>query len=336
MEIPKESSSKGGWTYADGYGAGLEIQSRRESQGGQAWTTTDECYNSVANGKRPNLEGAWGGDVTTDEVRRAESWPPKNAPWEGNKKETLLRKSAQRRKTRELGARFHSSLSHRLDPDEMPLSWLDSPPVKGTKPRFKMGEFSCYDCMKPIRTKKQLCNHLYGRNHLNVVGYRERTEEGYVPDRGRSPRGVALPSRRHEQETRNMNDIIEPDGVRNAGYHEWFDQCAFQDDQGRLVSSHPSPPSRAHHQGHPTSREPRERYVLHRTLRINDYCGPGPDCDSSNYEQEPPDDPCMGMYSPTIPDHELGSIASLIRGEGKVLHEFPEEYPIELGLLKDG
>ena len=46
----------------------------------------------------------------------------------------------------------------------------------------------------------------------------------------------------HEQETRNMNDIIEPDGVRNAGYHEWFDQCAFQDDQGRLVSSHPSPP----------------------------------------------------------------------------------------------
>jgi hypothetical protein len=163
--------------------------------------------------------------------------------------------------------------------------------------------------MKPIKTRKQLCNHLYGRDHLNVVEYRERTEEGYVPDRGRSPFGVALPSWRHEQETRTVNEIIEPDGVRNAEYQEWFDQCAFQDDQGRLVSSYLSPPSRAHHQGHPTSRELRERYVLHRTLRINEYCGPGPDCDSSNYEPEPPDDPCMGMYNPTIPDQELGSVA---------------------------
>jgi len=55
-----------------------------------------------------------------------------------------------------------------------------------------------------------------------------------------------------------------------------------------------------------------------------------------NYEQEPPDDPCMGMYNPTIPDPELGSIASLIKGEGKALHEIKEEYPIALGLLKDG
>ena len=212
-----------------------------------------------------------------------------------------------------------------------------------TKSRYKMGEFSCYDCMKPIKTRKQLCNHLYGRDHRNVVDYRERTEEGYVPDRGRSPFGVALPSWRHEQETRTVNEILEPDGVRNADYQDWFDQCAFRDDQGRLVSSHLPPPSRAHHHEHhtggegpPTSRELRERYVLHRTLRVNEYCGPGPDCDSSNYEQEPPDDPCMGMYNPPIPDHELGSIASLIRGEGKVLHELPGEYPIELGLLKDG
>jgi hypothetical protein len=43
------------------------------------------------------------------------------------------------------------------------------------------------------------------------------------------------------------------------------------------------------------------------------------------------------MYSsPNIPNRELGSIASLINGEGKVLHELPGEYPIKLEMLKDG
>jgi hypothetical protein len=45
----------------------------------------------------------------------------------------------------------------------------------------------------------------------------------------------------------------------------------------------------------------------------------------------------MGMYnSPIIPTYELGSVASLINGEGKILHELPREYPIKLEMLKDG
>ena len=75
-----------------------------------------------------------------------------------------------------------------------------------------------YDCMEPIKARKQLYNHLNGRDHRNVVDFRERTEEGYVPDRGRSPCGAALPSRRHGQETQTATEIFEPDEMRDADY----------------------------------------------------------------------------------------------------------------------
>jgi hypothetical protein len=217
-----------------------------------------------------------------------------------------------------------------------------------TKSSYKMNEFSCYDCMKPIKTRKQLCNHLNGRGHRNVVDFRERTEEGYVPDRGRSPFGVALPSRRHGQEAQTATEILEPDEMRDADYQDWFDECGFRDDHGRPVSGRIAPPSQGRptlrrHEYHTgrggplTSRELRGKHTSHRALRVNEYCGPEPDCDSLNYDQEPPDDPCMGMYnSLIIPTYELGSVASTINGEGKILHELPREYPIKLKMLKDG
>ena len=69
-----------------------------------------------------------------------------------------------------------------------------------TRPRYEMNEFSCYDCMKPIKTERQLNNHMNGRDHRNVVDYRTRTEKGYVPDRGRSYYGAPLPSRQHGED----------------------------------------------------------------------------------------------------------------------------------------
>jgi hypothetical protein len=189
MEIPEDTSSGRGWLHAEGYGAEREIQTRVEPQGGPAWTTTEGCYNSAMSGKRPSLEGTCGGEATMNEVKRTEFCPPPRNAGEGSQKGNRLRQKAQRERTKELGARFHSSLSHRLDPDEIP------PMGTNTKSSYKMNEFSCYDCMKPTKTRKQLCNHLNGRGHRNVVDFRERTEEGYVPDRGRSPFGVALLSR---------------------------------------------------------------------------------------------------------------------------------------------
>ena len=87
-------------------------------------------------------------------------------------------------------------------------------------------------------------------------------------------------------------------------------------------------------EGPPNSRE---RHTSHRAFRVNEYCGPGPDCDSSNYDQEPPDDPGeIGMYSPLIiPTHELGYVAGLINGEVKAAHELFREYPNKREMLKD-
>ena len=66
-----------------------------------------------------------------------------------------------------------------------------------------------------------------------------------------------------------------------------------------------------------------EGYTFHLNNRVNSYCGPGPDCDSQNYDQEPPDGPSeIGLYDVHInpvPSHELNSIARLIhKGENDV------------------
>jgi hypothetical protein len=76
MKILKGTSSERGWLHAEGYGAGHEIQTRVEPQGGPAWTTTEGCYNSATSGKRPSLEGVYGGEMTTDEVERNAFCPP--------------------------------------------------------------------------------------------------------------------------------------------------------------------------------------------------------------------------------------------------------------------
>ena len=145
-----------------------------------------------------------------NEMKKAGFLPSRGVPEEGTQKGNQLRRQAQRKRTKELRAGHYSSVSHRLDPDERP------PGSMTTRSRYEMNEFSCYDCMKPIKTGKQLHNHLNGRDHRNVVDYRERTEEGYVPDRGRSSCGAALPSRQHGRETQTTTEIPKPNERRDA------------------------------------------------------------------------------------------------------------------------
>ena len=64
-----------------------------------------------------------------------------------------------------------------------------------------------------------------------------------------------------------------------------------------------------------------EGYIFHLNNRVNSHCGPGPGCDSQNYDQEPPDGPTeIGLYDTHInpvPSHELNSIAELThKGRG--------------------
>jgi hypothetical protein len=267
-----------------------------------------------------------------DEMKKAGFFPSRGVPEEGTQKGNQLRRQAQRKRTKELRAGRYRSVSHRLDPDERFTG------SRTTRPRYEMNEFSCYDCMKPIKTEKQLNNHMNGRDHRNVVDYRTRTEKGYVPDRGKSYCGAALPSRQHGRETQPKKKRIQS---FERSYRDWFDECGFRDDHDRPVSCHMALPSKGHHNDPGMGREgppnSRERHTSHRAFRVNEYCGPGPDCDSSNHDQEPPDDPCMGMYSiPAIPAHELGSVASLINGKERTTHELSREYPDKLQMLKDG
>ena len=115
-------------------------------------TTTEGCCNSVMSWKGPNLEGTYDGEATMNEMKKTGFLAPRGVPEEGTQKGNQLRRQAQRERTKELRARYYSSLSHRLDPDEIP------PGSTTTRPRYKMNEFSCYDCMKPIKTGK----HAFG------------------------------------------------------------------------------------------------------------------------------------------------------------------------------
>ena len=65
--------------------------------------------------------------------------------------------------------------------------------------------------------------------------------------------------------------------------------------------------------------------------RVNSHCGPGPDCDSRNYDQEPPDGPSeIGLYDSyidPIPSHELNSIARLMNEGGNVAPQVKDITP---------
>ena len=181
-----------------------------------------------------------------NEKKRIKCLIPQGAPGERTRKGNQLKRQAQQERLR---ARYYSPLSHRLDPHERP------PGSMTMRPRYEMNEFSCYDCMKPMKTGKQLHNHLNGRDHRNVVDYRERTEKGYVPDRGRSSCGAALPSRQHGQETRSATEIPRPGKRGDADYQDWFDECGFRDDHDRPVNPHMILPSLSYHIGLRTGRE---------------------------------------------------------------------------------
>jgi len=163
MQAPKGTTSGKTWADAEGAGAGQEIQTRVEPQDGPTWTTTEECSSSAMSGKRPDLEKAYARGATMNEMKSIEYLIPQGAPWERTQKGNQLKEQAQQERLR---VRYYSPLSHRLDPDER------TPGSMTMRPRYAMNEFSCYDCMRPMRTGKQLNNHLNSKGHRNVVDYR--------------------------------------------------------------------------------------------------------------------------------------------------------------------
>jgi hypothetical protein len=67
----------------------------------------------------------------------------------------------------------------RLDPDESMKPMLQLLETAKLKSRKEMNEYSCYLCQLPIKTAKQLMNHVKGRSHREVFESRKRSEKGH-------------------------------------------------------------------------------------------------------------------------------------------------------------
>ena len=68
---------------------------------------------------------------------------------------------------------------NRLDPDKSMKPMSQPLETADLKPPKEMNECSCYLCQKPMKTVKQLANHIRGRKHREVFESRQRNEKGY-------------------------------------------------------------------------------------------------------------------------------------------------------------
>jgi hypothetical protein len=157
-------------------------------------------------GKEQDLKGAHDEGATMNRM----SWGQElyyngiEAPKEAALKKSQLRLKSQGARTNKLGVRYNGPPDYRLDPDEMRRRAPNFTSNAVPKPPYEMNEFSCYVCMRPMKTKRHLDNHRGSDKHRGAVGLRRRDERrAYGRDRGRpaiAPRGMAM-------ETRQLREI---------------------------------------------------------------------------------------------------------------------------------
>ena len=118
--------------------------------------------------------------------------------------------------------------------------------------------------------------------------------------------------------------MVEAKGMNEQGYNYHRDNpCRSECPLGgsRFVNQEPAEGTR--YLG--------EEYTFHVRNRVNSYCGPGPDCDNQNYDQEPPNGPSeIGLYDSLIvlvPPQELNSITRLINEGGNVAPQVKDITP---------
>jgi hypothetical protein len=163
------------------------------------------------------------------------------------------------------------------------LQLLETANLKSHK---EMNEYSCYLCQIPIKTAKQLVNHVKGRPHREVFESRKRNEKRYDYNRD------------------------------NPGRYRQVDQ----EPEVTLRRS----TRRVQHT--------RERYVLHQNNyiesgdnRVNSHIGPGPDCSSEDYEQEPPDNPTEDNPHDTYVSFQLPVRSPSLREPNLMTHSMKVE-----------
>ena len=149
----------------------------------------------------------------------------------------------------------------RLDPDESTKQVLPPHETKPSKPKYAMNEFSCYLCQLPIRTAKQLMNHVNGRPHKRALESMKRSEKEH--DYNRDNPGT------RRQTNPEPRTVLRRSTRTTQHARERFGQ--HQND-----------------------------YIGSGDNRVNSHIGPGPDCSSDDYEPDIPDDPCGDNPSPDM------------------------------------
>ena len=267
-----------------GTGAGREVQVVAKNSGRQPEVTWEECNGEVLSGKRQGVARLPQGRTY---YHNGIATPKETF----DEKCKLNRMRVAARMTR-LNTNYNrlanvQAKKQRLDPDEFMNSMSQPPETANLKPIKEMNEYSCYLCQRPMKTVKQLVNHVQGGKHREVFAARQRNEKGYGYSRD------------------------------NPGH------CKQVDQEPEIALQRPT--RKVQHKRERYASHQDNRYSSRQDNRVNEYIGPGPDCGSENYDQEPPDDPWEDdpyeMYisfqsaiSPT-PPHELNPMTRLIKVE---------------------
>jgi hypothetical protein len=233
-----------GWMSNGGAGAGREIQVAAKSSEA-TWT---ECRDVMRNGRQQGRRGY--------RPERAYTHNGIETPREAFDRQCNLNRMKLAANLKKISDGFRDranaiAAKAQLDPDECTRPMSLSPETKLLKSRREMNEFSCYLCHLPIRTARQLMNHVNGRKHRETFESMKTNEEGCEYNRDNP---VLRRKANPELETTQRRS------TRRKQHAKGFDR--HQND-----------------------------YIGSGDNRVNSHIGPAPDCSSDGYEPDIPDDP---------------------------------------------
>jgi hypothetical protein len=234
-----------GWISNGGAGAGREIQvAAKNSQA--TWT---ECRDVMRGGRQQ--------DTRWYPPERVYTHNGIETPREAFNKQCKLDRMRLAASLKRISDGFRDRADvvagkGRLNPDERvgPMSQHhETEPLKSQK---EMNEFSCYLCQLPIKTAKQLMNHVNGKKHRGVFESMKRDERGY--DYNRDNPGL------RRKANPELGTTLRRSTRRKQHARERFDR--HQND-----------------------------YIGSGDNRVNSHIGPAPDCNSDGCEPDIPDNP---------------------------------------------
>jgi len=243
-----------GWMSNGGAGAGRETQVAAKNSKA-TWT---ECQDMVLSGTRQE-----GQRPPPERIYYHNGLETPEEAFNRHCKLNRMRVAAKlKRRSEYLRNRAEIAAGRRrLDPDESTKQVLPPHETKPSKPKYAMNEFSCYLCQLPIRTAKQLMNHVNGRPHKRALEFMKRGEKEH--DYNRDNPGT------RKQTNPEPRTVLRRSTRTTQHARERFGQ--HQND-----------------------------YIGSGDNRVNSHIGPGPDCSSDDYEPDIPDDPCGDNPSPDM------------------------------------